>query len=129
MLRLLVVWCLQGDWPQTCSHCDASLSYSLHLWPQLLTWDYATCRFYQKAAGCIPVFRAACVEHAKGQIFNRFLEQMAAKYEHDKLRADFWARMTDSRISLISDDEVADTGISKQTADDWLKQHTPGPKV
>ena len=54
---------------------------------------------------------------------------MAAKYKQDKLRADFWARIADTRISLISDDELPNIGTSKQASDDWLKQHAPGPKV
>lgn len=54
---------------------------------------------------------------------------MAAKYEHDRLRADFWKRVTEAKISLISSDELADMPTSKQESEAFLQQHTPGQQV
>ena len=87
------------------------------------------CRFYNKAFGCIPALRKACIEHNQGKAFNTFLEQMASKYEHDRLRADFWKRVMEAKISLISNDELADVEISKQEAEAFVKQHTPSQQV
>lgn len=87
------------------------------------------CRFYNKAFGCIPPLREACIEHKKGTAFNTFLEQMASKYEHDRLRADFWKRVMEAKISLISNDELADVGVSRQESEAFVKQHTPGQQV
>ena len=75
------------------------------------------------------MLRIACTENSKGQSFNAFLEQMAARYEHDKLRADLWARVTDTQVSLVSQDEASDVDVTKQASEEWLKKHTPGPKV
>ncbi|KAL3159758.1 ATP-dependent DNA helicase II subunit 2 [Trebouxia sp. C0009 RCD-2024] len=86
-------------------------------------------RFYNKAFGCIPALREACIEHKKGTVFNMFLEQMASKYEHDQLRADFWKRVMEAKISLISDDELADVGVSRQESEAFVKQHTPGQQA
>lgn len=85
-------------------------------------------RFYNKAFGCIPALRDACIQHQKGTAFNTFLEQMASKYEHDRLRADFWKRVMAAKISLISHDELADT-VTKQESEAFLQQHTPGQQV
>ena len=87
------------------------------------------CRFYNKAYGCIPALREACIAHKAGAAFNTYLEQMAAKYEHDRLRADFWKHVMDAKISLISADELAEVGTSKQEAEAFLLQHTPGQQV
>ena len=54
---------------------------------------------------------------------------MASKYEHDRLRADFWKRVMEAKISLISNDELADVEISKQEAEAFVKQHTPSQQV
>lgn len=95
----------------------------------LLGKDLCRCRFYNKAFGCIPALREACIQHKKGQAFNTFLEQMASKYEHDRLRADFWKRVMEAKISLISNDELADMGVSRQESEAFMKQHTPGQQV
>lgn len=75
------------------------------------------------------MLRAACIEHKQGGTFNTFLEQVASKYENDKLRADFWTRITDSKVSLISKTEVADVDVTEQAADEWLKKRTLSSKV
>ena len=86
-------------------------------------------RFYNKAFKCIPALREACIQHSKGQAFNSFLEEMAAKYEHDRLRADFWRRIMDDKISLLSSDEVADIETTKQESEAFLQQHMLGQQV
>ena len=89
-----------------------------------------TCfRFYKKALSCIPGLRGACVEHNKGQVFNTFLEQMASKYEQDQLRADFWRKVTDDQISLVSSDEASDVQTSNQQSEDFLISHTHQQQV
>ena len=90
---------------------------------------FSCCRFYNKAFGCIPTLRKACIEHKKGKVFNVFLEQMASKYEHDRLRADFWKRVMEAKISLISNDELADVEVSKEESQAFVKQHTPSQQV
>ena len=87
------------------------------------------CRFYNKAFGCIPALREACIEHKKGVAFNTFLEQMATKYEHDRLRADFWKRVMEAKISLMNSDELADMQTSKQESEAFLQRHTSGHQV
>ena len=34
-----------------------------------------------------------------------------------------------AKISLISDDELADVGVSRQESEAFVKQHTPGQQV
>ncbi|KAL0036571.1 hypothetical protein WJX79_000925 [Trebouxia sp. C0005] len=82
-------------------------------------------RFYNKAFKCVPAFREACIEHSQGQAFNTFLEQMAAKYEHDRLRADFWRRITDAKITLVSTDESSAVETTRDQSEAFLQQHTP----
>ena len=54
---------------------------------------------------------------------------MAAKYEHDRLRADFWRRVAEAKITLISSNDLSDTETTKEQADAFLQQHTPGQQV
>jgi hypothetical protein len=89
----------------------------------------ACCRFYNKAFNCIPALREACIEHSQGQAFNTFLEQMAAKYEHDRLRADFWRRITDAKITLVSTDESSAVETTHDQSEAFLQQHTPTQQV
>lgn len=115
---------------ETCRRMDAMSGCCTWQQPACgLEQGLCDCRFYNKAFGCIPALREACIEHKKGTVFNMFLEQMASKYEHDQLRADFWKRVMEAKISLISDDELADVGVSRQESEAFVKQHTPGQQV
>ncbi len=77
----------------------------------------------------MPALREACIEHSQGQAFNTFLEQMAAKYEHDRLRADFWRRITDAKITLVSADESSAVKTTHDQSEAFLQQHTPTQQV
>lgn len=101
----------------------------LHITSYIRPSSFACCRYYNKAFTCIPVLRRACIEHKKGKAFNLFLEQLASKYEHDRLRADFWKRVMEAKVSLISNDEQADIEVSKQESEAFAKQHTPSQQV
>ena len=120
-----------GSLRMLCTHCKNTLSctQALAALANVCKGVCLCCRFYRKALSCIPVLRGACIEHKKGQIFNAFLEQTAAKYEHDQLRADFWRRLIDDKISLINSDEASDVETTKQQSEDFLKQHTHQPQV
>lgn len=101
-----------------------SVHYKLHQ-----AFYFACCRYYNKAFTCIPSLRRACIEHKKGKAFNTFLEQLASKYEHDRLRADFWKRVMEANISLIHNDEQADIEVSKQESEAFARQHTLSQQV
>ncbi len=101
--------------------CDTAALYSL--------FANLFCRFYNKAFKCIPALRGACVLHRKGQAFNTFLEQMAAKYEHDRLRSDSWRSIMDAKISLINNVELSDMETTKEESEAFLQQHTPSQQV
>lgn len=75
------------------------------------------------------MLRSACIQHKQGETFNTFLEQVATKYEDDKLRADFWKRILDAEISLISKTDLPSIDLTQHAADEWLKKHTPDPQV
>ena len=54
---------------------------------------------------------------------------MAAKYEHDRLRADFWRRVTDAKITLVSTDESSAVETTHDQSVAFLQQHTPTQQV
>lgn len=54
---------------------------------------------------------------------------MATKYEHDRLRADFWKRVTDAKISLVSTDEASDVETTTEQSEAFLQQHMPTQQV
>ena len=54
---------------------------------------------------------------------------MATKYEHDRLRADFWKRVTDAKISLVSTDEASDVETTTEQSEAFLQQHMPTEQV
>lgn len=75
------------------------------------------------------MLRSACIQHKQGETFNTFLEQVATKYEDDKLRADLWKRVLDAEITLISKTDLPSIDLTQHAADEWLKKHTLDPQV
>jgi len=54
---------------------------------------------------------------------------MAAKYEHDRLRADFWRKITDAKITLVCTDESSAVETTSDQAEAFLQHHTPTQQV
>ena len=82
----------------------------------------STCRSHGKAIRCVLRFRGAAVKHSRAQQFNKFLTELAAKYEGSDSHGSFWLALMAERVRPISTAEC-EGGMPEEDASQFLKDH------
>jgi ATP-dependent DNA helicase 2 subunit 2 len=70
---------------------------------------------YQKALECLGALRDGCLQENEVEHYNRFMADIK-KYFKGKRRNDFWLSIVTNRVSLITNEEHADSEFSADDA-------------
>ena len=79
------------------------------------------CRNYQKAASALKAMRAGAIQHSRSASFNDTLKHLRTLFLSSQQHKNFWQLLMAQRITLISDEEGAGSGISAAEAADFLE--------
>ncbi|OZJ05657.1 hypothetical protein BZG36_01514 [Bifiguratus adelaidae] len=79
--------------------------------------------FYDKALSCLVALRETCALENESDAFNAFLPELRATCvsQQGGRRSDFWDRVMEKRITLISADEAVDSSVSLAEAERFLQ--------
>jgi ATP-dependent DNA helicase 2 subunit 2 len=71
--------------------------------------------YYEKAIQCLHALREGCIQEGEPTTFNIFMNDLKKLFK-GKQRDDFWQRIVEQHISLITVDESPETDVTKEDA-------------
>ena len=77
-------------------------------------------QLYPKAMDCLVALRAGCAKEDESDTFNswlRELKRMLTQGAHTR-HSEFWKRVVDKRITLITKEEAGDSNVEKEEAEE-----------
>jgi len=84
--------------------------------------------FLGKAFSCLTVLRRGCVTEGEVDSFNEFIRRIALRAPSNVRRQRLWQRARDAQMSLITDKEVATSGVTAQEARAFLDGQDSAPR-
>lgn len=86
-------------------------------------------QYYQKALDCLIALREGCIREEESERFNSVLQKIKTTHgQSSSKRRAFWEEyLVKKGVTLIHEDEASDSEITKQAAEDFLREDARPP--